>query len=283
MKNIFLVSLLLCTHSFVLGQNAKNVDSVKTKIYIVGVVHSENEFRNSDSLLNILKDIKPDLILSEFDSTQTFFHKGYVISKIPWWYTVARQLRIFRKVPPEIEVLYKYKKIDGSVKILPFDKEISNRRKFAKHYNQSKENWSLALENAFTRGLMPDSLSEVRSNLVKYDDWLYHTAQKGYREINKPVVSDSIRQKQMIESEYFFRLIDSVETFKEFKSWKAVYNSMYLDRNEVMVNNIIKLTEIIKAKKVVVFPGLMHKYYLTNFLNVYNSKQKYEIIEYFEK
>jgi hypothetical protein len=97
MKKI-IYTLCFFTYSFVFGQDQKNIDSAKTKIYIIGIIHSENENRNSDSLLNILKDIKPDLILDEGDSTASFFSQQYLLSKPPWWYSVGRKFRVLRKM-----------------------------------------------------------------------------------------------------------------------------------------------------------------------------------------
>jgi hypothetical protein len=58
-------------------------------IYIIGVIHSENQFRNIDSLLKILKDIKPDLILSETDSLSGYFKSDYTLVEPPKWYKMA--------------------------------------------------------------------------------------------------------------------------------------------------------------------------------------------------
>ena len=283
MKNIFLVSLLSCVHSFVLGQQAKSVDSEKTKIYIIGVIHSENQFRNADSLLNILKDIKPDLILDEGDSTTSFFPRQYLLSKPPWWYSVGRKLRLLRKMPPEVEVLFKYKKFDENIKILPFDKKINNKKKFSKLYLKSERKWYSLLNSAFTKGVIPDSLTNVHETYMKYNNWLHNIFKNGYKEINNPRVIDSVRQFQIIEEKYISNLIASVELFSEFKTWYPIYKNFWFVRNEAMVENIIKLIWLANAKKVVVFTGLLHKYYLIDLLNSYKSEQKYELVEYFEK
>jgi len=283
MKNIFLVSLLSCVHSFVLGQHAKSVDSGKIKIFIIGVIHSENQFRNADSLLNILKDIKPDLILDEGDSTTSSFRRQYLLSKPPWWYSVGRKLRLLRKMPPEVEVLFKYKNIDENIKVLPFDEKTNNRKRFAKLYLKSERKWYSLLNSAFFKRVIPDSLTNVHETYMKYNNWLHNTFKNGYKEINNPRVIDSVKQFQIIEKKYIANLLDTSKLFSEFKSWYSIYNNFWFVRGKIMAENVIKTSEMTKSKKVVVFTGLLHKYYLIDLLNSYKSEQKYEIVEYFEQ
>jgi hypothetical protein len=40
----------------------------QTKVCLIGELHEENEIINPDTLINILKKIKPDVILIELDS-----------------------------------------------------------------------------------------------------------------------------------------------------------------------------------------------------------------------
>ena len=270
-------------HSFLLGQYVNKMDSIKTRIYIIGVVHSENKYRNSDSLLNILKDLKPDLILDESDSTTSFFPRQYLLSKPPWWYIVGRKLSLLRKMPPEVEVLFKYKKIDSNIKILPFDKKINNKKRFMKLYLKSERKWYSFLNSAFANGLIPDSLTNVHETYMKYNNWLHNTFNKGYKEINNPNVIDSVRQFQMIEEKYISDLITRDALFSKFKTWLPIYKDFWFVRNTTMSKNIIKMAENAKARKVVVFTGLLHKYSLTDSLNSYNTGWKFELIEYFEK
>jgi len=280
MKNVLLACTLSFIYSFVFGQLENNQHSGKTKIYIIGVVHSENNTRNSDSLLNILNDIKPDLILYEGDSTTSFFPQQYLLSKPPWWYSVGRKLRLLRKMPPEVEVLFKYKKIDENIKVLPFDISIKNKNKYGKFHSKSEKKWYSVVNNAFSKGLIPDSLTNIHETYMRYNNWLHNTIKNGYKEINNPRVIDSARQFQIIEKGYIASLSDS---FSEFKSWYSTNNDFWFVRGKIMAENVIKTSEMTKSKKVVVFTGLLHKYYLIDLLNMYNSEQKYEVVEYFEQ
>ena len=98
MKNIIITFILSFLHLFVSGQDLNLLDSNKTKIYIIGVIHTENQFRNSDSLLNILKDIKPKLILSEMDTLSGYFNSEYTLLEPPKWWKMARKLKLGNKM-----------------------------------------------------------------------------------------------------------------------------------------------------------------------------------------
>ena len=255
----------------------------KTKIFIIGVVHTENEFRNSDSLLKILNDIKPDLILDEGDSTTSFFRKQHLRTTPPWWYSIGTKLRLIRKMPPETEVLFKYRNLDEAVKILPFDKTIYKRKKYAKSYYRLENNWTTALKNALKKGLIPKSFEDIHTCFMYYNNWFFQITQKGYREINRQTALDSIRQMVKIEAEYFPTLFEKVQYLSSYKQWHTENTNHWLLRNETMAGNIINLTNLSKAKQVVILTGLLHKNILKDLLSSSNTDGKYELVEYFEK
>jgi hypothetical protein len=283
MKNIFFACIFYSFQSIVYGQNLNMPDSQKTKIYIIGVVHSENQFRNADSLLNILKNIRPNLILDEGDSIKSFFSKQHLLSKLPWWYKFGRKLRILSPMPPETKVLFDYKKVDESILVLPFDKRISNRRRYAKNYYQSERKWVSSLNYALHSGLIPISLIDNHSAFNKFNNWFYTITQKSYQDFNQINVTDSIRAMMKLEYEYFPILIDSVQVLRGYKKWYNQNKTDWFVRNEIMAKNILSYIERFKPKNVVVFTGLLHKYILTDLLTSYNSEQNYKLVEYFEK
>ena len=283
MKNIILVYTFIFGHLFVFGQDVKSNTFIKTKIYIIGVVHSENEDRNSDSLLNILRDLKPDLILSEHDTLSGYFKSDYRLVQPPKWYKAARKLNVGRKMPPEMDLLYKYQESNNSVLIYPFDIAIVNRKKYGAN-QQDKENlWIASLNSASKNNKMTDSILSYHKKYISYNNWFFEISQAGYFLMNRTIVTDSIRQMMKFEEEYFPKLFESVPTLSEYKEWHTENTKYWMVRNEVMAKNIIRFTKMTKAKKVVVFTGLLHKYILKDLLNSYNSEEKYEVVEYFER
>ena len=119
------------------GRPAVADSGLKTKVYIIGVVHTANERRNSDSLMKILGDIRPDLILDETDTLSGYFKKDYTLAKPSWRYNVARSLRLARDMPPENKAMYRYVAMDPSVKALPFDIAIPRRRRYIRRMERN--------------------------------------------------------------------------------------------------------------------------------------------------
>lgn len=283
MKNIILAFIFCSLYLFVYGQNLNLPDSQKTKIYIIGVVHSENKFRNTDSLLNVLKDIKPDLILSETDTLSGYFKSDYTLVEPPKWYKMARKIRAGRKMPPEMDLLYRYKEIDSSSLIFPFDMPIQNRKKYVAVQNEDELKWVSALNHASSNGLIPDTILPSHKDFISFNNWFFEIGHSSYFIMNRNVTTDSIRAMMKFEYEYFPVLLDKVQILSGYKQWYNQNRNDWFGRNDIMTKNILKYIERFKPKAVVVFTGLLHKYILTDLLNSYNKEQKYELVEYFEK
>lgn len=270
-------------HSLVVGQHVNNRDSGKAIIYIIGVVHSENEFRNSDSLFNILKGIQPDLILAETDTLSGYFKADYTLVEPPKWYKIARKAKMARKMPPEMEVLYSYVKYDSTIKIFPFDIPIVNRKASVASNNRKETEWVTSVNKAYFGKRIPSHLLPIFEQCLQSNNYYVSLLDKSYSVINKTSVSDSIRSLMTIEKELNPQLVEMLPELNRFKEWQVQNTADWLHRNEVMVKNIIRFTALTQAKKVVVLTGLLHKYILTDLLNTYNSEKKYEIVEYFDK
>jgi hypothetical protein len=114
-------------------------------------------------------------------------------------------------------------------------------------------------------------------------NYLNSQFEKSYREINKNVVSDSIRYLMVVERELNFKLIEDLPELVRFKDWQSKKVEDWLNRNSIMTKNILGFSELTKARKVVVLTGLLHKYILKDLLSSSNTDGKYELVEYFEK
>jgi hypothetical protein len=281
-KYIILACILYSLQSIVYGQNLNLPDSQKTKIYIIGVVHFENQFRNSDSLLKMLIDIRPDLILSETDTLSGYFKSDSTLVEPPKWYKIARKLNAGRKMPPEMEVLYRYREINNSLSIYPFDMVIRNRKQYDANQSENENKWVSSLNYASSNNMIPVWALQPHKEFINYNNWFFEISQSSYIYMNRTVITDSIRQMMKLENEYFPRVIDSVQILSGYKQWNNQNTNDWFIRNDIMTKNIIKYIERFKPKKVVVFTGLLHKYILTDLLNYYNNQQNYKLVEYFE-
>lgn len=262
-------------------QDSMGIVNHKVKIYLIGVVHTENKYRNADSLHQILISIKPDLILSETDTLSGFFKPDFTMVQPPKWYTTARKLNLGRRMPPEMEVLYTYKKSDSSVVILPFDIAIINRKKSISEDNENEIKWLDDLNKANKLGKIPPALKPLHDYVDQYTNYYVELLPKSYRDINRKAVSDSIRELMIKENEYFSKVIEAVPELNKYKKWYTDHSAYWQLRNKTMRNNIVKMTEMKKAKKVVVLTGLLHKYYLIDLLKELEDQFNFELVEYY--
>jgi len=253
-------------------------DSTRPRIYIIGVVHTETKYRNADSLLIILKDIRPDLILSEMDTLSGYFRPDYSLVKPPGWYRAARKLRLARKMGPEFEVLYSYLKQDPTVRIHPYDIDIPNR----KNYTREEHDWMEALEKAYDRGELPAELDTTYKNYIKLFELYYFMNGLSYSQLNRKTLSDSMRNNIMMEERLSKKLVQEAPVLAPYRDWQTLHFMNWNHRNQVMADNIIRFIEKTGAKKVVVFTGLLHKYYLTDTLGSGDNRQRYTLEEYYD-
>jgi hypothetical protein len=186
-------------------------------------------------------------------------------------------------MPPEMDLLYRYKEIDSSSLIFPFDMPIQNRRKYVAIQKKDEIKWVSALNHASANGLIPDTILPSHKEFIAFNNWFFEIGQSNYFIINRTVTTDSIRAMMKFEYEYFPILLDKVQILSEYKQWYNQNRNDWFVRNDIMTNNILKYIERFKPKTVVVFTGLLHKYILTDLLNSYNKEQKYALIEYFVK
>lgn len=262
------------------GRFAVADSGLKTKVYIIGVVHTANERRNADSLLKILGDIRPDLILDETDTLSGYFKKDYTLAKPSWGYNVARRLRLTPDMPPENKAMYRYVAMDPSVKALPFDLAITRRRRYIRRMERNDGAYVRDVNRVYQAGGLPDSLKSVHEEYVVYSTWLYEATLDGYREINRPVVIDSIRALYRLESTHVPALLDAVPSLERHRAWREEDAAYWKHRNETMAANILRFLRTTQARRVVVFTGLLHKHYLIDLLSPVAESLGFELVEF---
>jgi len=282
MKTYLLYIFLLSGNILVFGQSPIEQDSIPAKVYIIGVVHNENENRNADSLFNILISIKPDLILSETDNLSGYFKKDYSLVTPPNWYRIARKMNLIKKMIPEVEVLFSYKKYAASVSIYPFDIAIPNRRNYVKNYYKNENKFVADINLASANNEISEKLATYHNDYVKYSNWLFETTQKGYFHLNQKVVTDSSKQMIDYEAVYFPKLFESAPRINNYKQWHIEQFNFWKIRNETMSKNILKFIQLKNAKTIVVLTGLLHKYYLIDLLELEKKENNIELLEFYE-
>ena len=83
-----------------------------------------------------------------------------------------------------------------------------------------------------------------------------------------------------MEEQLSKKLVEEAAVLESFKDWQTLHFMNWNKRNEVMAENILRFIDNTKAKRVVVFTGILHKPYLSAQLSA--TQKKLHIVEYFE-
>jgi hypothetical protein len=256
---LFIVSLI-CSICF--GQ----IDSTKTEVIIIGTIHTGNRNINHKTLYNILKKIKPDIILNE-DSEN---YKPVFGLKTATFLKIAK---------PSIEqlALQTFSKRNKNTPILPYDTAFSRRA-----YINSSETIKQIFYDSLYGAKKSISDSIIYAEFVfKYNFYYNCIDTSKFDRINQKNIIDKSRELYYLEENVLLSLA------KKYITDSSIVNSFSNNiqfwnlRNEHMVRKIVNYSQQYLGKRIVVLTGLNHKYYLTDKLS--DSKNNIEIIEFWDK
>jgi hypothetical protein len=239
--------IFLMFTKFTLGQ----IQNAKTEILIIGTIHNGNKYFNDKTLVKILEKHNPDIIL--WEQSEKF--------KPTIGLLTGFNLKIVKRVSIEQIALQKYSRINKDVKILPYDTVFASKKKYIKR--------KVKIENAFFNQLniapkaFADSLSYA--NYVYKRNAFYKSIMNlPIAEINKPNIFQIPKDLFLQETQEILPLAkkyiaDSL-LVKEFEN----EDNFWIARNNYMVSKILQYSKQFEGKKIIVFTGLYHKYYLNN-------------------
>ncbi|RNI27427.1 hypothetical protein EFA69_14935 [Rufibacter immobilis] len=254
MKFIFLVLALLVTSS---GYSQNH-------IWLIGTVHQEKNYINTDSLTAALSRIKPDLILMELEDKH--FTKDFKFN------TEKYPLEDFL-VGIENIAIYKYQQQYGT-QLRPFD--INGRHEFYQKENyQERENKMFSeMLNIYKNNKLSESCKVdfeiLLSALSSYSELHFSSL----RESNSDVATKFLALKNKINFELMLSIIKRTEGLKNWLNFAELRMEYWNRRNRAMANNIIKYANEFKGKSIVVLVGNDHKYALLELLKNHNLEVK---------
>ncbi|MGB4772860.1 MAG: hypothetical protein WBP58_15450 [Chitinophagaceae bacterium] len=276
--NLKTLAVAICTALAPSIVFASPEDSSKSKVYIIGVIHEQKNFRNADSLLIILNNIKPDLILCEMDTLTLMFQSDYTLYKPKGWENEKRKLRFKKSTPPEYKATYLYARKNPSLYVHPFDMTIANRKEYWEFLSAKK--WHQALKKAYKTGTFQGEFDSAYHSYFNYFEQYNILSKLTYSQLNRPSLVDSFRNILRTEDSLSNLLLEKVDVSSSYKEWHQRMAKMDRERDEIMAKNILYFIERTKAKKVVVLTGLLHKPFLLDELNT--ETDKLVLVEYFD-
>jgi hypothetical protein len=247
MQYIVALMMVLVLNKFTLGQ----IQNAKTEILIIGTIHTGNKHFNHNTLLKTLKKYNPDVVLWE----QSIKHKRNV------GLLTAYNLKIVKRVSIEQVALQKYSRYKREIKILPYDTLIVSRNKYIKEKMRMEDVFFDRLYNA--KKSFSDSL-DFANYANSRNNYYESISNLTLIEINKPNVFEKSRALYQLEQDYIIPLAKKYITDSSLVKKYEHESNFWLARNNYMVSQILKYTKQFAGKRIIVFAGLNHKYFLND-------------------
>lgn len=250
MKNkIFNTFLLLFLLTFIKDTSHSFCYGNETELYILGTVHESTHAFNSDTLLKILNEIGPDVILVECDSS--YMTKDFQLKDE------------FKNAFLETSAVTEYLKLRTSV-LRPYD--ISGRDGFLNDNNRISD------ESDFFREIIllnekqkySKEAAEIYSGIVSMISSAEKMSLEKASYINSPSGSSETDTINYYTYVGIRQLIDITPALEKYKSYWEKECNYWEDRNKAMLNNILESVDFYEGKKIVVLCGFAHKNILIN-------------------
>jgi len=241
---IFFVIILFLFFSAFTENLISEQSAYDTELFIIGTVHESTEAFNSDTLLNILNEISPDVILIESDSS--YFTSGFKLNDdIKEAFLETKAVTEYLKLKPAELRPYD---IYGRDEFLDDPKRISLESDFFSAIASLNEKGSFNNEAA---GIFTKISSMINTaNEMSFENASY---------INSPEGSLKIDTINYYTYEGLSSLISLTPELKNYgKYWKDECR-FWEKRNKVMTENILKYLKQFKGKRIVVLCGFAHK------------------------
>ncbi|MFN7689129.1 MAG: hypothetical protein ACK5OP_15480 [Sphingobacteriales bacterium] len=274
-KRIWAFLLLLCA-----TLSARSQDSLVTDVILIGTKHTAHAGYHSDSLLKVVVNLKPDIILIEQDSVSGIFKTGQ-FKPIPRWIKYLSRITGWSKNEIEGNMIHKFHRAFPHVIIKPFDVALNGheRDKNRKEFIQLEKVFEVAMSKAYVN----KEMSQYRANVHLTREELHTQMSKRMysvlQEFNTDSTTEIIRQRKTLEESHFKALVDSVPSLQPFS--KRVYQMFdnWQLRDKVMVQQIQRYILAYPGKRIVAISGAFHRFYQIDHLAPKREEMNFRLLD----
>jgi hypothetical protein len=243
-----------------------------TEVYVLGLTHKPTALINCDSLYNALEIIKPDLILYEFDSTA--FDKDMRLN-FKYMYLLPSFLSKYQS--NETMAFSKYLKFNPNVLIRPY--EWNQRVGWHNKNNKAVGKMFDAVYERYDAGKLSPPHKAIVDNFNDLTKRLDGYADSSIFVINTEGPDSLAELRQNCHYHQLPNIINEDKYFDAFKDISDL-NSHYWDvRNKAMAANICQFISLYPRKRIVVFNGFFHRYYLRKELMDKQANLNFKLLE----
>ncbi len=237
---------------------------------MIGTSHIATNYQNTDTLIEILNKIKPDVVLIELDSS--FFTKKFDFDTLNFPDILEKS--------NENNATFFYKK-SYKIDIRPFD--ITGRNDFYERtdfFRKQGEMYS-KISDLYNKGMLNE---RNRKDFELFDFTLNLTNNIKYSSLQELNSLPALKLTELRQKILYNETIEIVKSDSLLHKWidfAELQKDFWIKRNKVMVENIVKISKQYKKEKIVVFVGANHKYFILNLLKKENDNN-FLIKDYFK-
>ncbi len=238
-----------------------NAEPTPNRVIIIGSKHNGNKQLTTKSLYQLISKIKPDIILLEFDSTTVV---DCSIPKIKGSKT-AEFLGIWNN-PLEYKVARKYKEKVKEVCLASFDIYIPNRRKYVDYKNAME-----AAHNSMMTQMFDENKFSYKDS-IQYNDYnllnksLIQKLDSNLKVMNRESLNDTAKRVFEMENTFIKNITEKYVELQPYSNWFNADILFWEERNKKMCSQITRELNANSDKTILILTGLLHKYYLSNYL-----------------
>lgn len=273
-KGLWTFLLLLCVSFSVRSQ-----DSLVTDVILIGTKHTAHAGYHSDSLLKVVVNLKPDILLIEQDSVSGIFKTGQ-FKPIPRWIQYYSRITGWSKNDIEGNMIHKFHRAFPHVIIKPFDVAFNGRER-EKYRTASiilEKEFPKAMYKAYENKEMSDYRSAIHLKRRQLINSLSHVYESQLQILNNDSTTESVRQLETLDHEHLSALVDSVPSLQPFAERLYQTQRNFLLRDSVMVDQIQRYINEYPGKRIVVISGVMHRYYQIDHLSPKREEMNFRLL-----
>jgi hypothetical protein len=227
--------------------------SAQTTLVIVGTVHNQTTNVTPDSIVAVLEQIKPDLILLEFDST--FFTKDFKLKRKDFSNeTIAATTYITQHPTP----------------LRPFD--LQGRNKYYERFGLIQHQYEAYEKLTRLRPALPESEKKAVTEYIFLTSSLEQIATKTLHEINGQETEKCVARQQTLMNNEILTVVLSHKEMATVKKTFVDDVEFWDKRNRAMAANIKRYCDLNPGKTIAVLTGFYHKHFLVEALRSHDLK-----------
>ena len=260
--------------------NLKSQDSLVTKVVLIGTKHTPHKGYHSDSLLKIVVNLKPDVILIEQDSVSGIFKTGQ-FKPIPRWIQYLRRITGWSKNDVEGTMIHKFHQAFPQVIIKPHDVALNgrDRDRYGVENTKIENDFNVAMYKAYENKEMSDYRSSIHVKRRQLIDSVRHIYNSQIQEFNDEKTTDAIRQLEILDQEHLSALVDSVPSLQPFAKRVHQNQDILQLRDSIMVTQILRYIKAYPGKRIVVIAGLLHRYFQIDHLAPKQEEMNFRLLD----